>query len=76
MKAAGELKLCDAPDQISGLMTRVFRLTTLGDNLFAAVYNHTSQELKKADPFKQSALQKLKESIHVFATMKVRMLRL
>ena len=44
------------------------RLTMMGDNLFGAVYNHlTAAE----DPFKQTALQKLKERLHVHTTMKL-----
>ncbi len=47
------------------------QLTPLGDNLFGAIYNYLVNLIKKADPFRHTALQKLKESVHVFATMKV-----
>ncbi len=48
------------------------RLTAAGENLFGAVYNRITGLIQDADPFRQTALQKLKEAIHVFATMKVR----
>lgn len=47
------------------------KLSPLGDNLFGAVYNHISNLIRGADPFKVTALQKLKEKIHVQATMKI-----
>ena len=43
----------------------------MGDNLFGAVYNHLGKLIKTADPFKQSAIHKLKDALHVYATMKV-----
>ncbi len=48
------------------------KLTMCGDNLFGAVYNHIGALIQEAsDPFRQTALQKLKERVHVYATMKV-----
>ena len=47
------------------------RLTMMGENLFGALYNHIGSLIQDADPFRQTALQKLKEALHVFATMKV-----
>ena len=47
------------------------KLTPLGDNLFGAVYHHLGNLMRGAEPFKQTALQKLKEKIHVQATMKI-----
>jgi hypothetical protein len=48
-------------------------ISALGANLFGAVYNHLTSVIGKVsgDPFRQTALQKLKEAVHVFATMKV-----
>ena len=48
-------------------------ITPLGENIFGAVYNHLGALIRTAtaDPFKQTSLQKLKEAVHVFATMKV-----
>lgn len=46
------------------------KFVLMGDNLFGALYNHVTKLVAKADPFKQTALQKLKETIHFHATMK------
>ena len=46
------------------------KFTLLGDNLFAALYLHVGQLVNQVDPFKMTALHKLKNSIHVHATMK------
>ena len=48
-------------------------ISPLGENIFGAVYNHLGALIRTAtaDPFKQTSLQKLKEAVHVFATMKV-----
>ena len=43
----------------------------MSDNLFGAVFNHIVTLIKDAEPSRQTALQKLKASLHVFATMKV-----
>lgn len=48
-----------------------YKFTLMGDNLFAAIYAYLGQLVNKADPFKMTSLQKLKESVHVHATMKV-----
>ena len=42
----------------------------LGDNLFGALYNYLGQLVAKADPFKQAAIQKIKQQLHIHATMK------
>lgn len=34
------------------------------------MYNILSQATQKADPFKQAAIQKIKQQVHVHATMK------
>ena len=47
-----------------------FKFTLLGENLFAALYLHIGQLVNTVDPFKMTALQKLKNSVHVHATMK------
>lgn len=47
------------------------RLTPVGDNLFGALYNHLTDLIRTAEPFKQTALQKLKSALHVFTTMKI-----
>lgn len=47
-----------------------YKFTIMGENLFAALYLHIGQLVNKADPFKMTTLQKLKESIHVHASMK------
>ena len=46
------------------------KLTMTGENLFAAIFLHIGQLINRVDPFKMTALQKLKESIHVHASMK------
>jgi len=48
-------------------------ITPLGENIFGAVYNHLGALIRTAtaDASKQASLQKLKEAVHVFATMKV-----
>ena len=52
-----------------GLSSHV-RLTLMGDNIFGAVYNHIQKLIQSAEPFKQTALQKMKQAIHVHATIK------
>ncbi len=50
-------------------------ISPLGENLFGAVYNHLAALIRSSavsDPFKQTTLQKLKEAVHVYATMKAR----
>jgi hypothetical protein len=46
------------------------KLTQMGDNLFAALYNHITSLMHTAPPTKQSGLQQLKQSLHVYATTK------
>jgi len=46
------------------------RITLLGDNLFGAVYNLIKKFMHAAGPFKQTAIAKLKESLHCHATVK------
>ena len=46
------------------------KLTKMGDNLFGAVYNYIQKLIQTADPFKQTALHKIKESVHVHASIK------
>ncbi len=45
-------------------------MTAVGDNMFGAMYNYLGQLVAKADPFKQAAIQKVKQQLHVHATMK------
>ena len=47
-----------------------YKFVIMGDNLFGALYNHVTQLVAKAEPFRQTALVKLKEAIHFHATMK------
>ena len=42
----------------------------VGDNLFGAMFNLIKKIMLDADPFKQTAIAKLKESLHVTATVK------
>jgi hypothetical protein len=42
----------------------------MGDNLFGAMYIYLGQLLQKADPFKQASILKVKQQLHVHATMK------
>ena len=42
----------------------------MGDNLFGAMYIYLGQLLQKADPFKQAVILKVKQQLHVHATMK------
>lgn len=46
------------------------RIQQLGDNLFGALFNLIKKIMLDADPFKQTAIAKLKESLHVCATIK------
>jgi hypothetical protein len=46
------------------------KFVMMGDNIFAALYLQIAQLVAKANPFKMTAMQKLKESIHFHATMK------
>ena len=39
----------------------------VGDNLFGAVFNLIKKVMLEADPFKQTAIAKLKESLHVYS---------
>ena len=57
-----------------GLSSHV-RLTLMGDNIFGAVYNHIQKLIQSAEPFKQTALQKMKQAIHVHATIKTQVYR-
>lgn len=43
------------------------RIQMVGDNLFGAVFNLIKKIMLEADPFKQTAINKLKESLHVTA---------
>ena len=56
-----------------GLSSHV-KLTLMGDNIFGAVYNHIQKLIQSAEPFKQTALHKIKESLHVHATIKTQVL--
>ena len=47
-----------------------YQITVMGDNIFAALYLYIGQLVNKVDPFRMTPLQKLKESVHVHATMK------
>ena len=47
-----------------------YKIVMMGDNLFAALYLHLTQLVNTVDPFKMTTLQKLKQSVHVHATMK------
>jgi hypothetical protein len=42
----------------------------MGDNLFGFMYNYLGQLVTQADPFKQAAIQKVKQQLHVHATLK------
>ena len=42
----------------------------MGDNLFGAVFNYIQQLIQTADPFKQTALHKMKEALQHHATLK------
>ena len=46
------------------------KLTLMGDNIFGALYNYIQKEIQIAEPFKQTSLQKMKQAIHVHATIK------
>ena len=46
------------------------KLTLIGENLFGAVFNYIQKLIQTAEPFKQTALHKIKEALHVHATMK------
>lgn len=46
------------------------RIQMVGDNLFGAMFNLIKKIMLDADPFKQTAIAKLKESLHVTATVK------
>jgi len=45
-------------------------ITTMGDNMFSAVYSHFNKIIKDADPFKKISLQKLQKEIESFASKK------
>ncbi|TRY72495.1 hypothetical protein TCAL_10382 [Tigriopus californicus] len=47
------------------------RLNVMGDNLFAAVYRYVMDVMRDAEPFRQTALEKLKAALHVYTTMKI-----
>ena len=47
------------------------KLSVMGDNLFGAVFNYIQQLIQTADPFKQTALNKMKEALHLHATIKL-----
>ena len=53
-----------------GLSSRT-KLSVMGDNLFGAVFNYIQQLIQTADPFKQTALNKMKEALHIHATIKL-----
>lgn len=46
------------------------KFVLMGDNLFATIYLHIGQMFNKVDPFRMTSLQKLKEKVHVHASMK------
>ena len=46
------------------------RLTLMGDNLFGAMFQHIQDLIRQADPFRQTALHKMKEALHIHATIK------
>ena len=46
------------------------KINPMGGNLFGAVYNYIQALILKAEPFQQTALHKIKESLHVHATIK------
>ena len=52
-----------------GLSSHV-KLTPMAENLFGAVYNYVQKLIQTAEPFKQTALNKFKQALHVHATIK------
>ena len=60
----------DSEESVKDGFSSRARIQMLGDNLFGALYNLIQKILLQADPFKQTAIAKLKEQLHVFATVK------
>ena len=58
-----------------GLSSHV-KLSQMGDNLFGAAYNYIQKLIQIADPFKQTALHKIKEALHVHASIKAQVFSL
>lgn len=61
----------DSPDEnpvflVSGVETEGAKLTTLGDNIFSAIYNHLSGQADKADPFSRSKIVKMMEKVKLW----------
>ena len=65
-------KKCE--ETFSNGLSSYVKLTQMGDNLFGTVYNHIQKLIQTAEPFKQTALQKMKGALHVHATIKTQVI--
>ena len=61
----------DSPDAdpvflVSGVESEGAKLTVLGDNIFAALFNYLTGRLDKVDPFMRTRMSKMAESVKLF----------
>jgi len=61
----------DSPDSdpvflVSGVEGEGAKLTTLGDNIFSALYNHLGSQVDKVDPFTRSKMAKMIEKLKLW----------
>jgi len=61
----------DSPDSdpvflVSGVEGDGAKLTTLGDNIFSALYNHLGSQVDKVDPFTRSKMAKMMEKVKLW----------
>lgn len=61
----------DSPDcapvfLVSGMEVEGAKLTTLGDNMFSALYHHLAGQMDKVDPFMRSKMAKMMEKLKLW----------
>jgi len=61
----------DSPDAdpvflVSGVETEGAKLTTLGDNIFSALYHHLSGQVDKVDPFMRSRMSTMMDKVKLW----------
>jgi len=57
---------CDPVFLVSGVEGEGAKLTTLGDNIFSALYNYLAGQVEKVDPFMRSKMAKMMEKVKLW----------
>jgi len=66
----------DSPDDdpvflVSGVEVEGAKLSILGENIFAALYNHLANQVEKVDPFLRSKMAKIMEKVKLWVNKAV-----